>query len=237
VDHALQAPPLATNKTPNPRALPRTNELELKHVVIRSKQEQAGQPAHQFLPTPEHLLRAVSGGVLEPAVDVDDGEVGLERVGDDHAAGAQHALDSQREPRARFRVPAPGADLFLFLLLLVIAAVRITIPLHRRGNPSPCRGTLVGLWSEKGAKGVGMRREYLYHGGTGLARLVTRVVGGGQAGGTGGDSNERVEDDGEARRGVWDLGSRARSVDYPRRQISRSGRVDGCDQDCKLQRD
>jgi hypothetical protein len=43
------------------------------------------------------------------------GEVGLERVGDDHAAGAQHALDSQREPRARFRVPAPGGDLFLLL--------------------------------------------------------------------------------------------------------------------------
>jgi hypothetical protein len=53
-----------------------------------------------------------------------------------------------------------------------------------------------------------MRREYLYHVGTGLARLITRVVGGGQAGGTGGGSDERVEDDNEARRlGFGKLGA------------------------------
>jgi hypothetical protein len=125
---------------------------------------------HQPVPA-EHLLGAVPRSLLEAAVDVDDGAVGLERVGDNQPARpgrAQHPFNREREHPAAGSIPCtrPGESR---LLLLLAGAVRLAVPLHRpKTNPSSGSGLPSAARSAHGCHARGAWRGGL--GFRGLAR-------------------------------------------------------------------
>jgi hypothetical protein len=94
-----------------------------------------------YRPVPaKKLLGAVARSLLEAAVGVDDGTVGLERAGDDEPARtgrAQHAFNREREHPTGVDTSSLASPLLLLLLLLFLlvdadatSAVGLVVPLH-----------------------------------------------------------------------------------------------------------